>query len=61
MYEGVFEHGKCAKFGRLVYRDGSIYLGEMSEFKRHGSGILVKPNGDRIEGEFTDDHANGVI
>ena len=61
MYEGVFEHGKCAKFGRLVYRDGSIYLGEMSEFKRHGPGILVKPNGERIEGEFADDQANGVI
>jgi hypothetical protein len=61
VYEGVFEHGKCAKFGRLVYRDGSIYLGEMKEFKRHGSGIFVKPNGERIEGEFTDDQANGVI
>jgi hypothetical protein len=33
----------------------------MNEFKRHGSGILVKPNGERIEGEFTDDQANGVI
>ncbi len=28
-YEGVFEQGKCAKFGRLIYRDKSIYLGEM--------------------------------
>jgi hypothetical protein len=33
----------------------------MSEFKRHGPGILVKPNGERIEGEFADDQANGVI
>ena len=29
VYEGMFEEGKCAKFGRLIYKDGSTYLGEM--------------------------------
>ena len=60
IYEGVFEEGRCAKFGRLTYSDGSTYLGEMQDFKRDGAGILMKPSGDRYEGEFQNDSATGI-
>jgi hypothetical protein len=61
VFEGVFDMGQCAKFGRLLYRDGSIYLGEMLDFKKSGCGMLLKKDGERIEGEFNDDQANGVV
>ena len=60
IYEGVFEEGRCAKFGKLIYRDGSTYLGEMKDFKRHGNGIYIKSTGERIEGEFLNDVAHGI-
>jgi hypothetical protein len=33
-FEGIFDQGSCSKFGRLVHRDGSIYIGEMKDFKK---------------------------
>lgn len=60
VYEGVFEGGKCAKFGRLRYRYGTIYLGEMKDFKRQGNGIYLKATGERYEGEFANDQATGI-
>lgn len=61
VYEGVFEKGRCAKFGRLVYRDGSLYLGEMKDFKRQGNGIYLRASGERFEGEFSSDQATGTL
>jgi hypothetical protein len=60
LYDGVFEAGNCVKFGKMLYKDGNIYFGEMNEFKRHGAGILVKPSGERIEGQFENDMATGI-
>ena len=61
VYEGVFEAGKCGKFGRLRYRDGGVYLGEMKDFRRHGNGIYLRPNGERFEGEFSNDTSQGML
>ena len=60
-FEGVFDQGKCSSFGRLVDKDGNIYLGEMRDFKKEGHGIYVKATtGERFEGEFKSDSAKGV-
>ena len=50
VFEGVFEEGHCSKFGRLIYKDGSIYLGEQKDFKRLGNGVQLNTNGERYEG-----------
>ena len=60
IYEGVFEQGSCVKFGKLLYKDGSLYFGEMKDFKRNGAGIYLKLSGERIEGQFQNDVPIGV-
>lgn len=59
-FEGQFEEGKCSSFGRLISKDGSIYLGEMRDFKKEGHGVYVKATGERYEGEFKNDQCTGI-
>ncbi len=54
-FEGLFDEGKCSNFGRLTSKDGSVYLGEMKDFKKEGHGVYCKSTGERYEGEFKND------
>ena len=41
------------------FDNGSQYIGEMINGKKHGNGIYTSPSGCVYEGEFKDDKANG--
>jgi uncharacterized membrane protein len=54
-YEGTWENNTWKK-GTLYYADGSRYVGEFSEIKRHGQGILYDSRGNAIKsGEWVND------
>ena len=44
---------------RIVYPDGSVYEGEMTDGIRNGQGTFALANGNVYVGEFKDDRANG--
>jgi hypothetical protein len=43
----------------VTYDDGSVYVGEIVERKKHGRGKLNYSNGDRYEGLFVNDIIDG--
>ena len=50
-----YKHG----YGRLRYKDGTLYDGNFSASQRDGIGIQWFPNGDYYEGEWKNDHPEG--
>ena len=57
--EGNFHCGVPYGYLKFKYPDGKIYLGEYSDGKRNGNGMLSYPDGTRYEGEFKDGKFNG--
>jgi hypothetical protein len=55
-----FEDGESASVGggRVVYSNGSVYVGEMSGLQKNGFGILTLADGTRYEGWFKNDLYN---
>jgi hypothetical protein len=46
----------------LKYSDGSQYIGKVCEGRfRHGKGVYVLKNGDKIEGEWKKDRLHGYV
>ena len=46
---GTYKNGKVLQgTGIYVYEDGSFYIGEWGESKRHGVGILYSPTGEEV-------------
>jgi hypothetical protein len=46
---GIFENGVCSKFGKKIYPDGRVYVGEFLNDVENGKGIMI--SGDiRIKG-----------
>jgi hypothetical protein len=58
--ECIFKNGFASHIGRAKYRDGSEYIGEMEDMKKHGIGIFIDNQGKRYEGEFDFDSAQGM-
>ena len=54
------ERGRRERLQRRKRREtDSIYVGEVKDGKRHGSGTLTLPDGEKYEGEFKDGEYNG--
>jgi len=49
---GFLPEGPVKTRQEVVYNDGSAYLGDMLCGVRHGTGVLTKKGGSKIEGEF---------
>ena len=45
--------------GKLTWRDGSSYEGQLKDGRMHGEGVLSSPSGYRYEGQFKDGFKNG--
>ena len=41
--------------GRMTYEDGSRYIGEFQDGKRHGEGVYQDIEGNQYGGVFEDD------
>lgn len=44
---------------KLTYPDGSSYLGETIDGKRHGEGTWVRPDGTKYKGQWENDRPHG--
>ena len=41
------------------YKSGATFQGQIENYKKVGRGVFTWPNGDRYEGEFTDNVRHG--
>ena len=55
LYEGEFKQDKMYGFGRIIYKDGSFYVGNIASSKRHGAGILTKADGQVVNATWVRD------
>ena len=58
VYQGFFEHGHIKGFGKILYNNGNIYIGQTNK-KRHGQGTLTFSNGHKYIGSFKNGHYHG--
>ena len=45
--------------GEYSYNDGTKYIGETLQGRKHGYGLFIKCNGDKIEGNWVNDEVRG--
>jgi hypothetical protein len=56
---GTFHEDRPIR-GKYVYHDGSFYIGDLKEGKRHGQGSYQFVNGDQYSGQFEEGEIEGV-
>ena len=68
VHEGHFRGSFSSSFrdrgkGKVTYRDGSVYIGDWQERKRHGCGVFKYADGSVYTGQFASDkkHGNGKM
>ena len=59
-YEGNFVNGVLTK-GKIIYKDGSTYQGEIKNWQKHGQGHLKMANGGTYVGTWDKDLKNGLL
>ena len=61
IYEGLFHKGVPVGKGREIYnKSGEVYEGYFKNSKRHGDGVLYKPDKNfKIEGNWDNGNENG--
>jgi len=50
---------KPSKIEKIIYEDGSRYIGELKEGVPHGKGTLIWPDGKNYRGDFKNGYMNG--
>lgn len=58
-YDGFWKNNKPCGEGRMIYKNGDVYVGQWFEGKRNGYGVLTKRNGDHFEGSWVNDQREG--
>lgn len=58
-YIGTFKNFEKDGFGKLFYKDGSVYEGEFKNNKCHGKGTLFFNDNEKYIGEFLNDKMHG--
>jgi hypothetical protein len=59
-YSGCFEGGKMnGPDGKMVYKDGRIFVGDWKDGKRHGYGKMKFPDGRKFDGPWKEDKMDG--
>ena len=59
-YLGALLNGKPDGFGKMTYKDGTIYEGNFKEMCAQGEGICTFPDGHRIIGNFSKGNMIGL-
>ena len=53
-YSGPFQAGKMnGSDGKMIYKDGRIFIGDWKDGKRHGYGKMKFPDGRKFDGAKT--------
>jgi len=60
-YEGEFMSGVPHGVGKWFGADGSVYHGKFRFGRSFGHAVMIKANGDRIEGNFLDMKPHGTM
>ena len=58
-YDGFWKNNQPCGEGRMIYKNGDVYVGQWFEGKRNGYGVLTKRNGDHFEGAWVNDQREG--
>jgi hypothetical protein len=59
-FEGQWDSDRpVTGFGKMVYKDGSWYVGAILKVFRHGAGVMSYANGDMYDGEWKSDMRHG--
>ena len=56
----MFQNDLRHEQGRLLWKDGSIYMGGWIKDKMTGKGLFYNHTGSRIEGKFVDGEVKGI-
>jgi hypothetical protein len=59
-FELEYENGEAKKSGKIQYKNGNIYYGEISDFSKNGDGKIQYKNGDTYEGKFKNGQKDGI-
>lgn len=59
-YDGTFNNGVLSK-GKIIYKDGSIFVGEIKNWQKNGQGHLKMTNGGTYVGTWEKDQKNGLL
>merc|ERR1719412_1479787 len=60
-YDGEFSEGHPHGYGTWFGEDGTVFKGQFRYGRSSGKAICLKPNGDRIEGDFLNLRPHGSI
>jgi len=52
VYDGEFKAGRFDGHGVYTYPDGSKYIGNFQQDKRHGEGVFIDANGVKFNEEW---------
>jgi hypothetical protein len=58
-YEGEFKNGELNGYGKLKYRNGSVYTGEFKNNMQYGLGTMIHKSGVSYTGNFKDNMFDG--
>mgnify|MGYP000390506158 FL=1 len=60
--EAKWEHGLIF-YGNYIHPDGTNYIGEYKDKRRHGNGTMIYPDGQKYSGEWKKNkrHGNGIL
>lgn len=65
LFQALNTHAQCLsgdcdeEQGVLKFKSGTVYIGEFSNSRFDGTGIMISANGDRFIGKWQDDSRNG--
>merc|ERR1712018_1106240 len=60
-YDGEFSEGHPHGYGTWYGEDGTVFKGQFRYGRSSGKAIYLKPNGDKIEGDFLNLRPHGTI
>jgi hypothetical protein len=58
VFNGTYDHGRLGK-GKMIYEDGSVYIGPFRDDQRNGQGTYTFRDGSVYKGSFVNDSMHG--
>ena len=56
-YDGAWKHGFINGYGRMLWKNGSQYIGDFLQGARTGRGVFIDSDGKRYQGNWV----NGML
>ena len=60
-YDGEFSEGHPHGYGTWYGEDGSVFKGQFRYGRSSGKAVHIRPNGDKLEGDFLNLRPHGII